>query len=184
MNSFYYEGSFKTMLQLNHLLPQDQWEPYWTLSSKEHPGLPENINYMIFEFYCTNNACDCQSLVAEIMALDEENGIIMKPLAQVRYDWSSEETRCYPSFAKGSPETPLAICLLDAYKNLIHNDEYQKRIEDQYTRVKKLALDQGLKVTQHEKSLPAKTIGRNDPCPCGSNKKYKKCCLNNKIVSS
>ncbi len=21
-------------------------------------------------------------------------------------------------------------------------------------------------------------IGRNDPCPCGSGKKYKKCCLN------
>jgi hypothetical protein len=21
------------------------------------------------------------------------------------------------------------------------------------------------------------TVGRNDPCPCGSNKKYKKCCL-------
>ena len=27
-------------------------------------------------------------------------------------------------------------------------------------------------------SLPAqaKRIGRNDPCPCGSGKKYKKCC--------
>ncbi|MCY8098861.1 YecA family protein [Bacillus haynesii] len=24
-----------------------------------------------------------------------------------------------------------------------------------------------------------KAIGRNDPCPCGSGKKYKKCCLNN-----
>lgn len=23
-------------------------------------------------------------------------------------------------------------------------------------------------------------IGRNDPCPCGSGKKYKKCCLNKK----
>ncbi|MCF7968728.1 MAG: SEC-C domain-containing protein [Methylococcaceae bacterium] len=23
---------------------------------------------------------------------------------------------------------------------------------------------------------PAK-VGRNDPCPCGSGKKYKKCCL-------
>ena len=22
----------------------------------------------------------------------------------------------------------------------------------------------------------AKTVGRNDPCPCGSGKKYKKCC--------
>jgi uncharacterized protein YchJ len=21
-------------------------------------------------------------------------------------------------------------------------------------------------------------VGRNDPCPCGSGKKYKKCCLN------
>jgi len=25
-------------------------------------------------------------------------------------------------------------------------------------------------------------IGRNDPCPCGSGKKYKKCCLNGRMV--
>ena len=25
-------------------------------------------------------------------------------------------------------------------------------------------------------SAPAKKVGRNDPCPCGSGKKYKKCC--------
>src|SRR3989442_5716844 len=25
---------------------------------------------------------------------------------------------------------------------------------------------------------PFKGIGRNDPCPCGSGKKFKKCCLN------
>ena len=24
---------------------------------------------------------------------------------------------------------------------------------------------------------PTRDIGRNDPCPCGSGKKYKKCCL-------
>ena len=24
---------------------------------------------------------------------------------------------------------------------------------------------------------PRNKIGRNQPCPCGSNKKYKKCCL-------
>ncbi|MFQ7436849.1 MAG: SEC-C metal-binding domain-containing protein [Ruminococcus sp.] len=23
---------------------------------------------------------------------------------------------------------------------------------------------------------PRKKVGRNDPCPCGSGKKYKKCC--------
>ena len=26
-------------------------------------------------------------------------------------------------------------------------------------------------------TLPEKTIGRNDPCHCGSGKKYKSCCL-------
>lgn len=27
------------------------------------------------------------------------------------------------------------------------------------------------------KSIDKKSIGRNDPCPCGSGKKYKKCCM-------
>ena len=27
-----------------------------------------------------------------------------------------------------------------------------------------------------ELSTPKKRVGRNEPCPCGSNKKYKKCC--------
>ncbi|MCI5196488.1 MAG: hypothetical protein D3919_09690 [Candidatus Electrothrix sp. AW5] len=27
-------------------------------------------------------------------------------------------------------------------------------------------------------SKSGKKIGRNKPCPCGSRKKYKKCCLN------
>ncbi len=26
------------------------------------------------------------------------------------------------------------------------------------------------------KLKPGQTVGRNDPCPCGSGKKYKKCC--------
>jgi hypothetical protein len=41
------------------------------------------------------------------------------------------------------------------------------------------------------KPLPEKAIeikkekvGRNDPCPCGSGKKYKKCCLKNKKIST
>ena len=28
---------------------------------------------------------------------------------------------------------------------------------------------------------PGKKIGRNDPCPCGSGKKYKNCCMNKKV---
>jgi len=30
--------------------------------------------------------------------------------------------------------------------------------------------------SQKQPVLAKKTAGRNDPCPCGSGKKYKKCC--------
>ena len=28
-----------------------------------------------------------------------------------------------------------------------------------------------------KQAVSQKTVGRNDPCPCGSGKKYKKCCM-------
>ncbi|MDY3365198.1 MAG: SEC-C metal-binding domain-containing protein [Prevotella sp.] len=31
-------------------------------------------------------------------------------------------------------------------------------------------------VRHHEPYITAEKIGRNEPCPCGSGKKYKKCC--------
>ena len=46
----------------------------------------------------------------------------------------------------------------------------------------KLPATPGIMVTE-EKPAPVKVeqkIGRNDPCPCGSGKKYKKCCGKNK----
>jgi hypothetical protein len=38
------------------------------------------------------------------------------------------------------------------------------------------ALENGGKVVPFKRDSPK--VGRNDPCPCGSGKKYKKCCLN------
>ena len=29
---------------------------------------------------------------------------------------------------------------------------------------------------EKDKNDPFANVGRNDPCPCGSGKKYKKCC--------
>ncbi len=34
------------------------------------------------------------------------------------------------------------------------------------------------KVKADIQDIPHAKAGRNDPCPCGSGKKYKKCCLN------
>lgn len=43
------------------------------------------------------------------------------------------------------------------------------------------AIEEDLKAQKEDaekEALKNKKIGRNDPCPCGSGKKYKNCCLN------
>lgn len=50
---------------------------------------------------------------------------------------------------------------LDAWKNIL-SDEKRQEITKNYKRSKII--------------VHAEKIGRNDPCPCGSGKKYKKCC--------
>jgi len=42
---------------------------------------------------------------------------------------------------------------------------------------KRFDLDNWKPVKTYVREQPK--IGRNDPCPCGSGKKYKKCCMNN-----
>ncbi len=34
-----------------------------------------------------------------------------------------------------------------------------------------------MKVPPSQKQLRRGRVGRNDPCPCGSGRKFKKCCL-------
>ena len=36
------------------------------------------------------------------------------------------------------------------------------------------------RLLERHRTLISKKIGRNEPCPCGSGKKYKKCCGSNK----
>jgi uncharacterized protein YecA (UPF0149 family) len=46
------------------------------------------------------------------------------------------------------------------------------KAKDQGQRLKPLYLDAPLPIAV------GITTGRNEPCPCGSGKKYKKCCIN------
>ena len=45
---------------------------------------------------------------------------------------------------------------------------------------KRLTMSHGREISEPEKNQPetrsAPKIGRNDPCPCGSGKKFKQCC--------
>ena len=164
------------MLELNDLLPPSFREEYWTFCGHEHAGLPLDTHYVVFEAYCDNVACDCKKLVASVCEIGADGEHIEEALAYIDYDWSSTKTRCLPSLAEGSPHTPLALQLLEAYKALVHSSEYSERIKRQYAQLKSLSL-----LATIQKTLPIrnteKSIGRNELCNCGSGKKFKKCCL-------
>lgn len=61
-----------------------------------------------------------------------------------------------------------------------HERERTKTMKKQMKELDKMRtlFDQLVRVNQGKNNLPVKSkkIGRNDPCPCGSGKKYKKCC--------
>lgn len=64
--------------------------------------------------------------------------------------------------------------MVDAKADWLYNLPQWDKIYDEETR-KRLYMEQKMSGTVRKE----KKIGRNDPCPCGSGKKYKKCCGRN-----
>ena len=64
--------------------------------------------------------------------------------------------------------------MVDAKADWLYELPQWEKIFDEETR-KRLYREQ----KQSETIRKSKKIGRNDPCPCGSGKKYKKCCGRN-----
>jgi uncharacterized protein YecA (UPF0149 family) len=55
------------------------------------------------------------------------------------------------------------------FKYFNFSNEYYEELELEVKELRKRRINQTLEIQ--------KNIGRNDTCPCGSGKKYKKCCL-------
>ena len=66
------------------------------------------------------------------------------------------------------------------YANIVINDvDHPNRMEMKQSLEEKDRLQKERAIKTNQLIMPIKSnkIGRNDPCPCGSGKKYKKCCL-------
>jgi preprotein translocase subunit SecA len=67
-----------------------------------------------------------------------------------------------------------ALCRL-RIKNEVQEDDFQHK--EQVADVKYAgAGDQAAEAKTKPVRRDAPKVGRNDPCPCGSGRKYKKCC--------
>ncbi len=129
-----------------------------------------NKQYIIFDQYCLLPKCSCTDTTLTISAMEEFDKA-GKELCTVTVNyrtkkWGKIEGKSRPIDTK-TVTSAIEEQISDIYKRLL--DRHIK-LKDIYAHCKKKYFS-----PTQQPHLPK--VGRNEPCPCGSGKKYKKCCL-------
>jgi hypothetical protein len=128
--------------------------------------------FELVEHYCIKTKCGCSDICVTLMGADGiREGLSSDQEPVLFVDYKTQSWRIEVPGAE-DPEVVKHI------GERLCTGEYARRFEGRHDRLKSLY---GLfKQRQHVGSTKVREVpkvGRNDPCPCGSGKKYKKCCL-------
>lgn len=131
----------------------------------------EKQKHLILDQYCLNPECDCQNTSMAFTTYNENErfakdvfGIFLDLKMKYQIEFSEipkkKLRQIVASWLQNQPDVPEIIA-----------HRYKKMKE-----VGRLALERSRKRRIVQKAAERSNIRRNDPCPCGSGKKYKKCC--------
>ncbi len=150
--------------------------------------------YLHDESYCNDPSCDCRRVFINVFHKE-------KIVATIGYGWDSlgfykqwigdpdlAQDVKGPMLEPGGTQTEYARPLLELFRKVMLNDRtFIRRLEQHYLlfkqelgkgkggRMRAQSLQQG---AERGRAGPERVkVGRNEPCPCGSGRKYKKCCL-------
>lgn len=129
--------------------------------------------------FCPAPSCDCREVLVDLRPCDigelcDEAGRGPDGSVKVRFDGSPPGVEAYEPGAEDEVQA-----VWDAYVR--RWPDYRRRLEDQYERGRRaLAGSIARPIADPEPAAQSKQrvqVGRNEPCPCGSGRKYKRCCL-------
>lgn len=131
------------------------------------------------EQFCVRRGCKCTETVLSFLRLANSSGQFVPSVGgnpAIRYNYVSEASRCA---ARGPTGSPPFAGLLAALKR--EHPDLNSQLKSRHTLMQSLYTrhdeeQAALRLQFQAKAAPP--IGRNDPCPCGSGRKYKQCCLN------
>lgn len=130
--------------------------------------------YIILDYYCLKTACQCtDATLAFIPFRDRE--IVEDNSLTFCTNYKTHRWKVYNASSSG----PNPNQHMKTLKNVIESayTDFYKKLKKRHDDLKRLYASflqrEGLTVQQAR----TKSVGRNSPCPCGSGKKYKKCCL-------
>lgn len=157
----------------------------------DNPELP-NGTYNLIESYCDDYGCDCRRVFLSVHSMNKKN-----PLAVISYGWENKKFYARwmgdndPQVARelkgpvlnlASKQSNLAPKILKIVKREVLQDRnYIERLKRHYKLFRAEIDEEERKNGEIDRngsvSSSFANVGRNEPCPCGSGKKYKKCCI-------
>jgi hypothetical protein len=145
--------------------------------------------YGLIESYCPDPACDCRRVMLNVAREEHlERGYV----ATISYGFDRDGEMAGPFLDPLNPQSEYSEALLRVVTTAALSDpQYVQRLERHYELVKRAASDvehpaymeirrelaRGEGGTGFSFSPPKERVPRNAPCPCGSGKKYKQCCM-------
>ena len=141
----------------------------------------EQSDWAADEAYCVQPGCECTQTVIYFLKLRDASGkkaAALRDVPAIRYNYRSQAIEVLAPGPAGTPSAgQLLAALKTAFPSLDTRLELHHRImQSLYAR--DYLERSNRKIERLEAQLQAKPHkpGRNDPCPCGSGKKFKKCC--------
>jgi len=170
----------------NERFPEIAKKETRVISTINDPELPKG-DYVLVEAYCDEKGCDCRRVFLNVFS-----GARKEFVAVIAYGWESytfykkwlgyDDASAInelkgPALNTASYQSEIAPILLDrVIRYVLNNDLYITRIQRHYRMFKDSVKKE--RKTRLTNTVAKVKIGRNDPCPCGSGKKYKRCCTN------
>lgn len=170
------------------LFPEIAEKETRTLTAINHPRLPAD-DYALIESYCNEPDCDCRRVFFNVASRRRH-----KIEAVITFGWESEKFYREwlgfddphalkqlkgPALNDSSPQFELAPALLQEITFVLKDKNYVDRLKRHYHMFKEVVnsadFESEDEEPEEEEFVPRPRIGRNDPCPCGSGKKYKNC---------
>ena len=164
--------------------------------TQPYDGIPAG-SYGFIEPYCPDPNCDCRRVMINVVEEKQPT----KFLASIGYGFDRQAQYAGPYLDPLNEQCPYAEALMRLVERTALNDPaYAARLKRHYALVKQAAVDpthpayeqlcqaaesddgwvsvQAMEERIRNRATGPKrrSVGRNDPCPCGSGKKYKHCC--------
>ena len=126
--------------------------------------------YLIVDQFCLLPKCKCTDATLDLVPAGED-AMKADPWCAFRLKYAKRHWAVMEDFPP-----PIPLEEIRAAIEAQHPDFY-KQLLRRHEKLKKIYLNCRRKHYSAPQIATDRKVGRNDPCPCGSGKKYKKCCL-------